>query len=262
MNYGLSLASSGLLTSLYRQDVAANNLANASTVGFKRDLAMITQRDAEAIEDPRQAAFRHPLLDQLGGGAFAGPQTISFEPGPLEKSGIPLDLALESPDAFFVVRKPTGPGGQAQQEIRFTRDGRMAIREGYLVTTAGGLKVLDDADQPIQVDPASPVFIDRDGRVMQDGAAVAQIQVASPPQREQLQKDGQNLLRLTDGAAKAPAADRRVRSGFVEASGVDPIRELMTLMETSSAIQYNSNLIRYHDLLMDRAVNSLGRVVG
>ena len=71
MNYGLYLSASGVLTNMYRQDVFANNLANASTVGFKRDLAAISQRDPESIEGGHAMQWRNDLLDELGGGVFA-----------------------------------------------------------------------------------------------------------------------------------------------------------------------------------------------
>lgn len=261
MNYGLHLSASGVLTNLYRQDVYANNLANASTVGFKRDIAAITQRPAEALEDNHPFAYHNSLLDKLGGGVFAGPQHISFEQGALERTGNPLDVALEDKDTFLVVSRPNPKTGEA--EIRFTRDGRLARSpEGYLVTAAGGFQVLDENDGPITLDDQQPVLIDRDAGVQQGGAEVARLQVVAAVNRGLLVKEGHNLFRHTgNGDGRAAAENTRVHSGFVEASTVDPIRELLGLMQSSSAIQYNSNLIKYHDLLMDRAVNSLGRVV-
>lgn len=262
MNHGLYVSASGLMTNLYRQDILANNLANASTVGFKRDLATMTQRDAESIEDSHAYQYRHPMMDELGGGVFAGPQSISFEPGALEKTSNALDLALESPDTFFAVQRTNPATGQ--EEIRLTRDGRfMRNAEGFLVTATGGFKVLDEANQPIQLDDDQPAVIDPDARVQQNNAEVARIQVVAMQNRERLIKDGHNLFKQTgSGDGRVAPVNGRVRPGFVEASAVDPIRELLGLMETTSAIQYNSNLIKYHDTLMERAVNSLGRVAG
>jgi flagellar basal-body rod protein FlgG len=259
MNYGLHVSASGVLTNLYRQDIHANNLANASTVGFKRDLAMITQRDPESVEGPN-AEFSNALLDNIGGGAFAGPQHISFEAGSKEKTNNPLDLALEADDTFFAVRKRNGKSGQ--DEIRYTRDGRFARSpEGFLVTAAGGFKVLGDDDQPITLDESQGVVIDRDGGVRQNNVEVAKLQVTALANRQLLVKVGQSLYRDTAKAGNRLApGNGRVMAGFVEASAVNPIQELLGMIETSSAIQYNSNLIKYHDTLNERAV-SLGRLV-
>ncbi len=259
MNYGLHLSASGVLTNMYRQDVLANNLANVSTVGFKRDLASISQRAAETSEDHETHPYQHDILDKIGGGVLAGPQRISFDVGPLQQTGNALDLALENSDAFFVIAKP---GENGKEELRFSRDGRFTRNaEGMLVTSVGGFKVMDADNSPIRISDDQSVFVSNDGRVQQGGVEVAQIQVATVRNREQLAKDGQNLLRYLGRAEDRIPADRpRVRSGFVEASAVDPIRELLGLIETSGAIQNNTNMIKYHDLMMDRAVNSLGRV--
>lgn len=260
MNYGLYLSASGLMTNLYRQDVSANNLANVNTVGFKRDLAAIQQRDAEAVEEGLGSEVRHELLDLLGGGALAGLQRISFTPGPFQETGNPLDAALESPEAFFAVlgRDP----GSGQERVRLTRDGRFARDgEGYLVTIAGGQRVLDPNDQPIQIPSGGVVTISQSGQLLRDGEPVGQIQVTGVGDREQLVKQGQNLYGFAGEADGRTAASlATVRSGFVEASGVDPIQELMQMIEATKAATANGNLIRYHDLLMDRAVNVLGRV--
>ena len=259
MNYGLHLSAAGVLTNMYRQDVLANNLANVSTVGFKRDLASISQRPAETSEDHETHPYQHDILDKIGGGVYAGAQRISFDVGPMQQTGNPLDLALESPDAFFVVAKP---GERGKDELRLTRDGRFTRNaEGLLVTAVGGFKVLDADNTPIRISDDQSVVVSNDGRLQQGGVDVAQVQVATVKNRERLVKDGQNLLRYTGRPEDRVAADRpRVRSGFVEASAVDPIRELLGLIETSGAIQNNTNMIKYHDLMMDRAVNSLGRV--
>lgn len=260
MNYGLHLSASGVLTSMYRQDIHANNLANATTVGFKRDMAAITQRSAESVEDNHPAIYRHPLMDQLGGGVFAGPQHISFEAGALQKTSNPLDLALESPDTFFAVTRTNPNTGEA--ELRFTRDGRFTrSAEGFLVTATGGFKVLDENNQAIALDEGQGVLIDPDARVQQGGAEVARLQVTGIINRDALTKAGHNLFKYNgNGDGREAAINGRVRSGFVENSTVDPIKELLGMMQSTSAVQYNSNLIKYHDMLMDRAVNSLGRV--
>ena len=72
MNYGMYLSASGVLTNTYRQDVYANNLANAQTVGFKVDVPSIKQRDPESIEDDLGYSVSKDMLDRLGGGVLAG----------------------------------------------------------------------------------------------------------------------------------------------------------------------------------------------
>ncbi len=260
MNYGLHLSASGVLTNMYRQDVFANNLANVSTVGFKRDLASISQRDPEVAESGQPFKYHNQLLDQLGGGVFAGPQKTDFSPGPIEQTNRPLDAALTSKDTFFAVAEKDANGNES---VRLTRDGRFFVSgEGYLVN-ANGARVLNEADQSIQVDPDQPVTIDAAGRLMQAGESTGQVQVAQVADTSQLIKQGQNLFRFK-GADPRIEGERtgRVRPNALESSAIDPIKELLAMIEASGAVESNANMIKYHDQMMDNAVNRLGRING
>jgi flagellar basal-body rod protein FlgF len=259
MNYGLYLSASGMLTNLHRQDVFANNLANVKTVGFKRDLAAIQQRDPEAIEERFGSRLSQRLLDRLGGGVFAARSRISLEPAPLEETGGDLDLALTGRNAFFAVRQLDAAGNE---QVRLTRDGRLTRdAEGMLVTIAGGYRLLDDKDQPIALPATGKVHIDNAGKISVGDDQVATIQVAAVNDPERLIKQGHGLFQWRGAEdPRSPVAAANVRQGFVESSGVDPIKALMALIGATKAVTGNANLIRYHDAMMDRAVNVLGRV--
>ena len=164
MNYGLYVSASGVLTNLYRQDVFANNLANVETVGFKPTLASIRQRDPESVEDPGSLGVSQRLLDQLGGGVLAGPQRIGFAPGPLQRTGNPLDVALADDRSFFVVDYTDPATGEAG--FRLTRDGRLSLNGAGELVTQSGFKVLDGEGEPIVVPAGSRARIDQAGRVV------------------------------------------------------------------------------------------------
>ena len=259
MNYGLYLSASGVLTNLYRQDVYANNLANVKTVGFKRDLAAARQRDPESVEDQLGGRVSNRLLDRLGGGVLAARGRISFAPGSLQETGSDLDMALTGRNTFFAVAATDASGAE---QVRLTRDGRFARDpNGQLVTVAGGHKVLDDKGQPISLPPVGKVHVDEAGNISVGEDQVATMQVASVADTTQLTKRGQGLFAWQGNVdPRQPAETPDVRQGFVETSGVDPIMALMDLINATKAVTSNANLIRYHDLLMDRAVNTLGSV--
>lgn len=259
MNYGLYLSASGVLTNMARQDVFANNLANVSTSGFRKDLAAVRQRQPEALEDNMRMNVRHDLLDKLGGGALFGPQQISMQPGPVDKA-TRHDAALRDDDAYFVVGQVNRETGQT--DIRLTRDGRFTRNaDGYLVTTAGGHQVLGPNDFPIRLAPDAEFSFTDDGSVRQNDETVGQIQVAAVRDIKQLVKKGGNLLGFaSDADSRETLTGAVMRPGYLEASNVDPVNALMELISATKAVSANGNLIRYHDLLMDRAVNVLGRV--
>lgn len=258
MNYGLYLSASGVLTNMYRQDVFANNLANTETAGFKIDLPAIRQRDPQAIEGQFGGDVSQRLLERLGGGVLAGPQRISFAPAPLQKTDNPLDVALTEENQFFALRVDNPRTGAA--ETQFTRDGRFTRNAAGELVTVAGHRVLDVNDQPIVVPGDAPAEVDPAGRVIQGGAEVARIQVAHVADTDQLAKRGGNRFALENAGAKQVVAQPDVQAGFIESSGVDPIKALMQMIGATKSVSGNAEMIRYHDMLMDRAVNTLGRL--
>lgn len=258
MNYGLYLSASGVLTNSYRQDVFANNLANVNTVGFKPDLPTLTQRQPEAIEDLTPLGTANELLDRLGGGVLAGPQRTSFAAGPIEQTGRDLDVALTDTNSFLAVEQVDPETGVAG--VRLTRDGRLAVDgQGYLVN-ATGHRVLGNNDQPIAVEPNAKITITPDGRLQQNGGDVAQLQIARVNDTAQLEKAGANLFAFKGNDPRVANPNPTLRVGALESSGTNAIATMMNIMATTKAATGNANLIKYHDQLMDSAVNTLGRV--
>jgi len=258
MMYGLYLSASGVLTNLYRQDVFANNLANVQTIGFKPDVPALTQRQIEHLEDDLGMKFADPLMDRLGGGVFAGPQHVDFAQGSLQPTGRPLDAALTEPGRFFAVRHTDPHTGDTS--VRLTRNGNFSRNEAGELVTQAGQPVLDRADNPITIPADAEVALTRGGDVLADGEVVAQVQVAHVADPAQLRKAGQNLFAFTGRDPRTIVQEPDIRTGVVEASGADPVKTLMKMIDATKAATGNANVLRYFDTLMDRAVNTLGRV--
>lgn len=256
MNYGLYLSAAGMLNNMHRQDVTANNLANVETAGFKRDLVSFVQREPEA-----QAAGRfdlsHQMMDRLGGGSWVGPSRADLSPGPLEETASPLDLAVAG-EGFFVAQDQAD--GEPVQ--RLTRDGRLKIDpQNQLTMSASGLPLLDVNGEPVQVDPTQPVHVDERGTVSQGGAEIAQLRLLNVDDPLAVRPIGESLFRAdAELIDNAPAATGQVRQGFVEGSNVDPIQQMLQMIETTRSISQHGTMLQYHDQLMDRAANVLGRV--
>jgi flagellar hook-basal body protein len=146
MNYGLYVSAAGALTSLHRQDVVANNLANLNTVGFKPDSVFTKTRLPERLESGQSFADPQYLLEQLGGGQHLHPTFISFRQGDLAETHNDLDVAIMG-EGFFAVQAGSGP-----DSIRLTRDGRFTLNtDGELVMSTSGMRVLDVNDEPIRL---------------------------------------------------------------------------------------------------------------
>ena len=249
MLYGLYQSAAGMMTSEYRQDVVANNLANASTPGFKQDIASLMERPLESEVSGRPGIF-HPLWSEMTGGTFAAPTMTNFGNGRLEQTEQDLDLALQG-DGFFTVKDG--------EETRYTRDGRMAMGvDGSLILQSNGAAVLDNAGEPIVLKSGVKAQIKGDGRIMQGGEEVAQLGVVSFEDPQRLLKMGSNEYAAKDEQPNPSAA--RVKQGYIEASNVSASRSLVQMLEVTRAYELNAGMLKLQNDTLGRAVNDIARV--
>lgn len=252
MNYGMYISASSMSAQMARQDVLSNNLANVNTTAFKPDILAMKHRDAATIED-RLSLPSNKMLERLGAGVMPMPTRVDMGTAPLENTGSPLDLGIEG-DGFFVVR--------AGNELRLTRDGRMAISpDGILVTAAEGRPILGVDDEAITVDPAAQIKIDANGRIEQNGVEVGRIALTAVSEPDRLVKKGNGLFAPAPGQTldRSPATGR-INQGALELSGTDTVIAMIAVTSAARAVDSASNIIGYINELMGRAINSLGRV--
>ncbi|MEM9789806.1 MAG: flagellar hook-basal body complex protein [Planctomycetota bacterium] len=260
MNYGLYLSAAGVLTNRYRQDVFANNLANVHTHAFKPLDPTISNRPPESVENPDRFGTANELLDRLGGGVLAGRQSVDFTVGPHQVTNAPLDAALKEDNTFFVVHARHGDTGRVETHV--TRDGRFNVRSDGTLTTAAGHVVLDPDNQPIVLPPATPVWVTESGRIVDDQQRpLATLQVARVPNPgDALKPASKGTFAFVGRDTREPVTYVDLHVGAVEGSATMAVPTLMKLVAASKSAMGNANMIRYHDTLMDRAVNTLGRV--
>jgi len=268
MNYGLYLSAAGIQTSTYRQDVISNNIANAETVGFKKDVPLFQQRLTEAQSRRRGISgpsgpdaagdpsdMTNPLLEPLGGGHWLAPTAVDLSQGELEPTGNPLDVGIMGPGYLRV------SDGQGADHL--TRDGRLLVDSTGKLIMANDQrqKLLDVKGKPIQLDPRAGATIDKQGLVTQNGKPVARLGVYAVPQPGLLRKQGNGLFSYPDmGQATAQASGFELRSESVERANVDPATELAALMDTQRQLEANANMIRYQDQALSKAVNEVGKI--
>jgi flagellar basal body rod protein FlgG len=254
MLYGLYLSATGVMTNSYRQDVIANNLANAQTVGFKKDLTMFRERATAAEEQPGLLNFTNPTMEGIGGGTFAEPTALDTSPGVIEQTGNKTDVAIDGSGYFTVDDHGT---------TRLTRNGQFMIGPAGTLITANGtnLNVLDSQGNPIKLDGklSGVTEIAKDGTISQNSIPVARLGIFDVPDPSKLKNESGTLLsypNTNDLTASASA----VRGEYVEDANVDPATELTALMETQRQLEANANMIHYQDSTLDKLVNTVGKV--
>ena len=258
MNYGLQISASGLMTSLYRQDVHANNLANINTTGFKPDIPMAMTRDSASVEDGLNFLPSNKLLEKLGGGVLMAPNRVNYKQGSLEYTFNDMNVALRG-EGFFVVRDSSDKN---TDRVRLTRDGRFARNsQGRLVLSGTGQPVLDVQGRPIDIPDSAPITIQPSGSIQQNRQEIARIQVIDIADKSKLKKLGESLF-LADAEAMASKSPARadVIQGALEASGIDEIAALMNVQSAARDVDGNIRMLQAHDRVIDRAINQFGRI--
>lgn len=253
MLYGIYQSAGGLQVNQYRMEVLANNLANADTAGFKRDLTLVRERPQQSLETLAGLDASDPGLAGMTGGSLVAPTVTLFDQGALEMTDKPLDVALVG-EGFFTV--------QVNEQERYTRDGRFAVTDaGELVTAAGAHQVLDEEGEPIVVpaDLTGAVHIEADGQVMAGETVVGRIGVVRVEDRSLLHKTGQNLFESL-GAEPESIADPALKVGAIEKSAVDPVQAMVSMIQVSRAYEFNATMISLADSTLGRAVNDVGRI--
>lgn len=245
MPYGLYISAEGAQAQSVRMETIANNLANASSPGFKRDLAIFQARYAEETERGLDAPGSGSLND-LGGGVETLGTITDFSPGPVRVTDVPTDLAIDG-EGFFVVRH--------QGKDFLTRAGNFSLNPNGGLVTQDGDAVLSTAGTPVVIEPGQGQWtFTTDGAVEQAGDRTY-LALVNPLSFGDLVKVGDNLLSPLAPTKPVDAAARHVLSGRLENSGVQSVMEMTEMIETSRAFEANVNMVRNQDQILGELVS-------
>jgi flagellar basal-body rod protein FlgF len=222
-------------------DMIANNIANASTPGFK---ASNTQFSSYVMPDGGGIPGGSSL-------AYAGAQSSWRDnaTGAVEDTGSPLDLAITG-DGYFTVKTPNGN--------RLTRDGAFGLLPDGTLATASGAQVLDSSGQPITVpENAGTLTITADGVINGHNGQIGQIGVVDVADPQSLQAAGDN--QFIANQATIPAARPGIVQGALEQSNVSPVLMITKMMETSQDFQFGTQFIQAEQ---SRQMSAISQILG
>lgn len=275
MEAGLVSAVSGALAQTRRVEIAANNLANADTVGFKADGASFE----EYIQGAQREDYRDGASMDVGSDistlsdpqkekrvVLYGEEFAYLKSGSLTSTNNPFDLAIEG-NGFFEVSTPEGIRLTRAGNLSLDRQGRLVTRDGFLVMADGNPNATAE-QRAIQVGSQRPI-VDKDGSIyvmqggqMQPVGKLGVIQVGNP---RELKKVGNGFFLATEAAdlrrggqpaGRAPASESGtnplgaitvpavVHQGFLESSNVNPIQEMTQMIEAHRLFEQNAKLMQ------------------
>jgi len=237
---GIQTAASGMLPHLKKQEATANNLANVSTPGFKRDgvfLKVLSEAQKKAIAT--QSDWEEPMLDEI---------YVDFQQGKLDYTGDSLNVAIEG-DGFFVVSTPYGE--------RYTRNGSFRLDgEGFLISGDGD-KLLTDGG-PVNI-VGNDIKIDESGRISVDGNQLGQLLVVDFPKPYQLERvEGGVFAPKNENVVSIVASNYFIRQGFVERSNVEAVYEMTEMIDSFRDYEGGQKAIQIQDQSLEKLFEKLG----
>jgi flagellar basal-body rod protein FlgF len=230
--YATLTRQSGLMREM---QVVANNIANISTAGFRREGVVFAEHVRRSGDGPSvsmaRASARHVDLAQAG----------------LSRTGAPFDLAIQG-DGFFLVETPEGE--------RLTRAGSFTPSPEGELMTPDGHRLLDQGGAPVFVPPGAIVSVAADGTLSADEAPLGRIGLWQPAAPTSLRHQAGTLF-SADGVE--PVEGFTLLQGFLEDSNVDPVSEIARMIEVQRAYEAGQKLLESEDQRIRNVVQTVGR---
>ncbi|NYT42125.1 flagellar basal-body rod protein FlgF [Sphingomonas sp. R-74633] len=227
-----------------RMDVAANNLANMNTVGFKREQPVFreyVEKTDSAVKPANKTSF---VLDY---GAVH-----DFSQGAFQPTGNALDVMIEG-NGYLSVQAPDG-------STAYTRSGQLKMLPTGELATSSGNKVLGEGGKPITIPPeaANQIEIGKDGTINGPGGPFGRLTVTEFNEAT-VDPRGDGLFNGT-GGRELPAGETHLQTGGIEGSNVNAIQETTDMVEILRAYQTSQNLSQSMNDMRKSAIDRLSKV--
>ncbi|MCM2279995.1 MAG: flagellar hook-basal body protein [Oligoflexia bacterium] len=277
---GMWTAVSGASAQALQVETIANNLANADTLGFKKDAPVFREYLAVQEREPGPAQLQHRAIKDkdlypLDGRDQAFVVTdgtyTNFRQGNLRVTHALLDVAMDGP-GFIEVSTPSGVRYTRQGSLKLAMDGRLVTTEGYPVLSSQGAVAPEAARAPASDaaiaarfinlrDRGSNLSINDQGELYAGEDLVAKLSVVEFGDLNKLRKAGGQLFDNTDPANVSVAPVRTVvRQGVLETSNVNPVEEMTNLIKANRLYEQDLKAIKTYGELLGKEANDIGKI--
>lgn len=240
MYKGIYIALSGAVVKQNQLEIVSRNLANSKTISYKKD--MISFKDYLMKDE----FGLHQATDGRAMTEIADIAT-DYTDGEAIRTGNPFDIALQ------------GRGFMSLDDGSFTRRGDLKMdNDGYLVTYKG-VKVLGNGGHPIRMPKVmGDVVIESNGAISVGGNKVDKLNIVDFEGKQALMKAGSEFFLIDEDTPRVESS-ARVSQGYLEASNVNIIREMIELIRLSREFEAYQKIMRSFDETMSRATNEMPR---
>ncbi len=227
-----------MIPRIKKQELTANNLANASTPGYKKDTLFTKELSrAEKKRVATKSDWEQPMVDEV---------YTNFAPGVFDRTGNQLDLAIDG-DGFFRLQLPDGSVG-------LTRAGTFSVNAQGQIEFPGGALLMGEGG-PIEVGQGGDILIGQDGTVQVNDNIVGKIVPVSVPDVSQLEKVGSSVFAVPNGVEPQAVTHSRIQQGFLEESNVDIVREMIDMIISFRNYESDSKSVQVQDQTLDNLFN-------
>ena len=250
---GMKSATEGMLLAQTRQEIVTNNLANAGTVGFRKEGIVI--ESFSQVMNREMKGGTEVMQDQGGVQSRTGLRQYSVThtgQGALKESGDPFDLALDdNGKGYFTMQGAKG-------EMRFSRGGNFKLHpSGHIVGSDGAM--LMGQRGPIKA-TGSDFKVTDNGTVLVDGKEVDKLLISVIDDPKAIDRQNGTSFTVNNADAVKASGDYKIHQGFLEQANFNALGEMMELMQVSRAFEANQKVLQSHDQRVQKATQELGRV--
>jgi flagellar basal-body rod protein FlgF len=252
MTKGIQTSALGMLPKTVKLDVIANNLANINTTGYKKSDVFVQ----ELIKADLSLKSKGDGIDEKN---IQQQQYIDYTQGVLLETKNPLDVAI-SGDGFFVVETPEG--------MKYTRNGNFTLSNEGSIVTSEGYRVMGEKGPIYLPNPAliqeKQINISSKGEVMAGKRYIDKLQLvdfSDENNKRELSYSGKNLMVTNENydINKLSVANSTIKQGFLEGSNVNPLEEMVKMIELNTSMQMDQKSIRYQDMTLQQS-NEIGKL--
>jgi len=279
---GWNTAASGMRAQQFRLDAVANNLANVNTSGFKREVAafrafpelLVRRAGDDGVRlNPFGSHDIAPVVGRLGTGVELNELFTDFEQGSLIETFGDFDLALDG-RGFFAVETPWGERFTRNGSFHLGMEGILVSKEGFPVLGENGpISVKENnfridregrvwVNAAISDDPS--VLVSRAGNLWEDAVVIDTLRIVEFELDRYLEKQGSSMWRESSTSGPPMIAEGGSRpvvlQGFVETANVDPVMEMVHMIEINRAYEANQRVVQAHEQVLGTLINQVSRL--